>query len=366
MREINIATVILSNRKEKGITQDALADYIGVTKASVSKWETAQSYPDITLLPQLATYFNISIDELVGYMPQMTKADIQKTYKRLTQEFGTKPFDDVYETCQAIIKKYYACFPLLLQMALLYINHHMLAEGRPKQVVILKEAIELCERIKKESDDVWVVKQANSFEAIGYMMLGEPVMVLDRLEGTIKPMISDDATLALAYQMLGKHDEAKSVLQVSMYQHLLSLIGIAPTYFQTITGPIEDFEATLKRFLTIAQSFEVDALNQNVMAQLYYSAALAYTRYGDSDKALHMIEKYTQVCLSIKFPATLHGDAFFDSIDDWIKDFDLGNQAPRGEKVIKESMLFGLTQNPAFEGYKDDTRFKQCVYKLNT
>jgi len=240
----------------------------------------------------------------------------------------------------------------------------MLAEGRLKQEIILKEAIELCERVKKESDDVWVVKQANSFEAISYMMLGEPVMVLDLLEGTIKPMISDDATLALAYQVLGKHDDAKSVIQVSMYQHLLSLIGIAPTYFQTITGPLEAFEATLSRFLTIAQSFEVDALNQNVMAQLYYSAALTYTRYGESDKALHMIERYTQVCLTIKFPVTLHGDAFFDAIEDWIKDFELGNQAPRSEKVIKESMLFGLTQNPAFEGYEDDTRFKQCLYKL--
>ncbi len=366
MREINIATVILSNRKEKGITQDALADYIGVTKASVSKWETAQSYPDITLLPQLATYFNISIDELIGYMPQMTKEDIQKTYRRLTVDFGTKPFDTVYDICQTLIKKYYACFPLLLQMALLYLNHHMLAEDRPKQEMILKEAIALYERIKKESDDVWLVKQANSFEAIGYMMLGEPVMVLDLLEGTIKPMIADDATLASAYQMLGKHDQTKSVLQVSMYQHLLSLIGIAPTYFQTLTGSLELFESILERFLAIAQCFEVDTLNKNVMAQLYYSAALAFTRYGKQDKALHMIEKYTQVCLSIKFPLSLQGDAFFDAIDGWLKDFDLGNHAPRSEKVIKESMLFGLTQNPAFEGYKEDTRFKQCLYNFHT
>ncbi|WP_419762087.1 helix-turn-helix domain-containing protein, partial [Bacillus mobilis] len=39
--------------------------YNGITKASVSKWETGQSYPDITFLPLLASYFNISIDELI-------------------------------------------------------------------------------------------------------------------------------------------------------------------------------------------------------------------------------------------------------------------------------------------------------------
>ena len=54
MKEINIAKVLTDKRKEKGITQEQLAEYIGVTKASVSKWETAQSYPDVTLLPPLA------------------------------------------------------------------------------------------------------------------------------------------------------------------------------------------------------------------------------------------------------------------------------------------------------------------------
>lgn len=100
MREISIAKAISANRKEKGITQDKLAEYVGVSKASVSKWETAQSYPDITLLPQLATYFNISIDELIGYLPQMTKKDIKKTYQRLAEDFSNKPFDDVVDQCR--------------------------------------------------------------------------------------------------------------------------------------------------------------------------------------------------------------------------------------------------------------------------
>jgi len=65
VKEINIHKIIADKRKEKGITQEELAAYIGITKASVSKWETGQSYPDITFLPLLASYFNISIDELI-------------------------------------------------------------------------------------------------------------------------------------------------------------------------------------------------------------------------------------------------------------------------------------------------------------
>lgn len=118
MKELNIGNTISTKRKEKGITQENLAQYIGVSKASVSKWETGQSYPDIIFLPQLATYFDISIDELIGYSPQMTKEDIRKLYHRLANSFSIRPFDEVYMECKSTIKKYYSCFPLLLHMSM--------------------------------------------------------------------------------------------------------------------------------------------------------------------------------------------------------------------------------------------------------
>ncbi|MBR4906607.1 MAG: helix-turn-helix domain-containing protein [Clostridia bacterium] len=51
-------------RQEKHIKQDTLADAIGVSAQAVSKWETGASDPDVALLPRLATYFGVSIDEL--------------------------------------------------------------------------------------------------------------------------------------------------------------------------------------------------------------------------------------------------------------------------------------------------------------
>jgi transcriptional regulator with XRE-family HTH domain len=52
-------------RKKKGIKQDQLAEHIGVSPQAVSKWENDLSCPDIALLPQIADYFNITIDELL-------------------------------------------------------------------------------------------------------------------------------------------------------------------------------------------------------------------------------------------------------------------------------------------------------------
>ncbi len=56
-------------RKLKGISQQELAEYLGVSFQSVSKWETGATMPDITLLPDIAEYFKVSVDELLGLKP---------------------------------------------------------------------------------------------------------------------------------------------------------------------------------------------------------------------------------------------------------------------------------------------------------
>ena len=61
---------IVSHRKRLGITQDRLAEQLGVTAQAVSKWENDQSCPDIAMLPKLADIFGITIDELLGISRQ--------------------------------------------------------------------------------------------------------------------------------------------------------------------------------------------------------------------------------------------------------------------------------------------------------
>lgn len=67
MSDLKIGEKIRAKRRERGLTQEELANILGVTKAAVSKWENEDSYPDITLLPQIAQIFHITMDELFDY-----------------------------------------------------------------------------------------------------------------------------------------------------------------------------------------------------------------------------------------------------------------------------------------------------------
>ena len=63
---IYLSENIKSLRLEKGLTQETLSEFLGVTSQSVSNWERGESYPDITLLPEIAGFFKVSVDELLG------------------------------------------------------------------------------------------------------------------------------------------------------------------------------------------------------------------------------------------------------------------------------------------------------------
>lgn len=63
---MNIGNNIAALRKKRGITQEALANEIGVSPQAVSKWENNTSCPDVSLLPDIAKYFGVSIDALLN------------------------------------------------------------------------------------------------------------------------------------------------------------------------------------------------------------------------------------------------------------------------------------------------------------
>ena len=76
---MDIGKIIREMRCSQGITQERFAEDIGVTVQTVSRWENAVNYPDISLLPSIAGYFRVTTDQLLGLERNDSMAKLIKT-----------------------------------------------------------------------------------------------------------------------------------------------------------------------------------------------------------------------------------------------------------------------------------------------
>ena len=366
MKEIHLDRVLVENRHKRGITQEELAAHLGVSKAAVSKWETAAAYPDITLLPRLASYFNIRIDELMGYTPQMNGKEILELHRRLAGEFSSLPFEEALGHCREVAKQYFACFPLLFQIGSLLVNHSMLAGSPERSRQVLEEARTLFARVKKETERPALGKEALLMEAYCLLALHRPAEALELL-GTGEPVTGSEPLLASAYQMTGNIPEAKRVLQAGIYKRVLSLFDLLSSYMPVCRDDPAGFEQTCRRYRAVAEAFHLDALHPGVLLSGYLAMAQGWAALQEPEKALQNLEEYTALATSGIYPLKLHGDSYFHLLDGWFdKAASLGEYPPREESVIRRSMTQALADNPAFAGLAGNPRFRSLTARLKS
>ncbi len=78
---MKINEIIRERRLLKKLTQEQVANYLGVTTPAVNKWEKGISYPDITLLPALARVLDTDLNTLLSFKDDLTKQEISLFFK---------------------------------------------------------------------------------------------------------------------------------------------------------------------------------------------------------------------------------------------------------------------------------------------
>ena len=366
--QLTIGENILRLRQERKIRQEELADFVGVTKASVSKWENGQTMPDITILPLLASFFDIRIDELVGYEPQLSKEQIQKIYQELAEKFADHPFQEVMEESYAYVKKYYSCYPLLLRMGILWINHYMLTEDRAAQEEILEAAAGLSLRIESCCKDMALINDALAMRASVNLLQGKAKETVALLEDALNPlrmMTQMDTVLTQAYMTDGNMAAADSYTQCSMYNHILLLIANAGQYLSIHAGELSVIEETTARVWRVEQAYALTKLSPNIMAQFAYQAAVSYAVCGQKEKAVSCIGRYAD-CIEelLSTPEILlREDDYFNRMSEWFERIDIGAHAPRSRRVVLDSLNQTLA-HPAFASLKGDVLFEKLKRRL--
>ncbi len=146
---IKIGTIIKKLRTENNITQDTLANALGVTPQAISRWESEGGYPDIELLPMLADFFSVSTDELLGYKLSEREADLAKIKKELSRLSEVGTIDERLSYARYAISRYPADHEIKANLAVCL--YHLWEDTQNGELV--KEIENLCSFVISECRD---------------------------------------------------------------------------------------------------------------------------------------------------------------------------------------------------------------------
>ena len=150
--ELMIGERIKKYRKEREMTQEALAQALSLSPQSVSKWECGDGYPDITLLPALANFFEVTVDELIGNDEISAAEDIQNNYFNVVDSLSS-------EESLKLSLKYHKKYPRHWHIAnaLMYEITRYHREKIDEYKPMLEE---ICDKILKECTDSVIRRNA--------------------------------------------------------------------------------------------------------------------------------------------------------------------------------------------------------------
>ena len=206
--QLNIGTKIRELRRRDGRTQDAVAEALGVTAQAVSRWESGGSYPDMEIVPAIANYFGITIDELFGYDDERAKKVDELVEKIEFMNFQNNGVDINIDECLSIAREALIEYPgnekLMLALASVLYNAGYVRYGE-------------YHLIDDEGYDVYDTEQHRT-----YAEWKEAILLYEKL---LKTMEYDEArhravhNLTQLYLNIGDHERAAEIAQTMPSLH---------------------------------------------------------------------------------------------------------------------------------------------------
>lgn len=284
-----IHTIIQERRKSLGLTQEQVAEYLGVTTPAVNKWEKGNTCPDIALLPPLARLLKIDLNTLFGFYEDITKQELILFCKEISEAVLTKGFDAGFALAQEKIREYPNSDTLLHNFAL-QLQGLLVTAGLEEEQT----------RAYRKKIDAWYERLIQSDEAVirngAYFMLASHA-------------ISDgqyDKAQEYLDQMPNRNDTPdKRMLQATIYLEQKQAEEAARMLEQMLLTAISDVQMVMYRLIdaTIAlgdyDTADYVAERVSKLAELFdlnpYNAVVAHflvaTAKQDARQTLEFLRK---------------------------------------------------------------------------
>ncbi|MDY4741880.1 MAG: helix-turn-helix transcriptional regulator [Lachnospira sp.] len=368
MTDFNLGDNIIRLRREKKLTQEDIASFIGVTKASVSKWENKLSMPDITLLPALATLFDVSVDELLGYQPQLNDQQIRDIYIKLEKDFVNYSFEEALAKVTEEVKKYYNCYPFINYMCVLILNHINLVHEPKRQEEVLLQAQSWSDHIRKNCKVTTVVEDAVAVHTMINFLLKRYPEVTETLKESQNPLrmsSSNDMLLIQTFAMTGDLDNAEKYAQSLVYKSVLNILSCSALMLSVQLSDKDWCNETIRRIDGLIESFHLEEVNKNAAIQYFYQAAVAKVLYGEKEEAYRYLNKFVEQGIDlVKHPEQMFTfEQYFNRMEEWTTEYALNDMLPRDKSFIVSDLL-AMLNHPVLQELAGETAFKRLKKKL--
>ena len=255
---MRIGEQIKNYRKTAGLTQEQVANYLGVSTPAVNKWEKGNTYPDISLLPALARLLKIDMNELFSFHEELTEKEIGQFVNELS-EVSLDSFTKAFEMASRKIQEYPHCDLLIYTIATVLNGSLTLSdlndEERMEYNTAIIEWLERTadsqdERVRNSSVFILATKyvQMEKYEEANALLKKIPDTVIDATimktsvlahqEGTDTAALFLEGKLLQAvvniqsylYKLIemeeetGNHDKAEKIAEIT--DHMISLFGL--------------------------------------------------------------------------------------------------------------------------------------------
>ena len=309
---LQLGEKIKSLRKNYGRTQEALADALGITSQAVSRWEQNMAYPDMELIPAIANYFGISIDELFGYENARDKK-VDEIIARINA-YGIKARSDSewVDECVGILREGLMEFPqnekLMITLADTlteagwrtyhewvyyddegYLQHNY---DRHKDNSYWLEAVKICEKLIGITHDNEIFTRAIHILVLLYRNFGEnekAVAYANRM-----PSLDDSREILLASATDGKEGaryigESLLKMTAAFAEQLIYGLMVNKNNYET-DMPIEKIKGAIALFYLVCEDGNFGEYHGELIKLYLYLSRVEWER-GYHDEAFVSLDK---------------------------------------------------------------------------
>lgn len=239
---INIGENLKRLRLKKELTQEQIAEILGVSPQAISRWENNTAYPDITLLPSIAIFYNTSIDELIGMEEICSTENISRVHSEVHRLVGNNQIDDAVSLLKEGLKLQPNNSGLLLALASTLTQK----SNSCNDTALIEEAISFLERALQGN----LIMKSRSTATINLVFLNLKLGKVDKANKLIKllPHIWESREILMPEVFDAEYvDELKKSIIKTLILLCEKVKSLASRQYAAIPSYIQlgiDFEAT--------------------------------------------------------------------------------------------------------------------------